>query len=75
MGTAVFVQGEKKVGGGIGQEGIGQVWQATMEAISHQGEEWTFTLSVVTKGLLEVPEAESGVIQALNLVAVWGGTE
>lgn len=51
------------------------MWQATMEAISHQGEEWTFTLSVVTKGSLEVPEAESGVIQTLNLVAVWGRIE
>lgn len=50
------------------------MWQATMEAISHQGEEWTFTLSVVAKGSL-ISEAESGIIQTLNLVAVWGGTE
>lgn len=51
------------------------MWQATVEALSHQGEEWTVTLSGVTNGSLEVPEAERGIIQTLNLVAVWGGTE
>lgn len=46
-----------------------------MEDRSHQGEEWTVTLEVATKESLEVLEEESGIIQTLNLVAMWGGIE
>lgn len=65
----------KNWGGGRGQEAGWEVCQAIVEDLSHQGEAWTVTWVVATKESLDVLETENGIIQTLNLVALWRGTE
>lgn len=46
-----------------------------MEGLNHQGKEGVVILTVAPRESLELPEEESDIVQKLNLVAVWRGTE
>lgn len=46
-----------------------------MEGLNHRGKEGVVILTVAPRESLELPEEESDIVQKLNLVAVWRGTE